>query len=600
MAVTGDRVGEPEAAPPPSRADASWAAWMNRAGGWSWALRLIRWVVAHPIPILAAGVVVAVALNFWETRGQTFYSDEWGRLFFPSSDNDSLESLLRWRSGHLVFLHVLLYKGLFGAFGADSYLPFRIVEALLVGICGVLFYVLARSRARPWPCVFATLVLLFLGSAWEVTATPYGTVVLLPLAFALGALICLERFPGRGDPFACLLLIASLACHSDGLAFLAGATLLVILQSGRAFLSRVWVVLLPGLLYVAWIAWYRLTVTGRTPEPVQPSNVGEIPSTVLSVSAAGVSAVSGFFGNSGPGGLPFNLKAGYLLVGLIAVVVAWALRDGWRPRREIWVPVVFALAFWILLGMVTSSDRTPTESRYIYPSAVFLLLILLESTRHVRATLPIVLVGTGALLVSLVPNVINLHEQARRIRTAAADERVALGTVLLLRDEVPADSIPYLARRGDILHIGGAGFRVAPVTYFDAFDRYGSPAAGPQQIAASSEPRRREADRALWQAGDLTLEGSPAHGSDRVQDCSPAPKRSSKAAKWFDVPDSGLEIRPTGSRLNVSVDARRFAAELQRLAVPQGSGPLVLKPGRSQQVRQWVVRIRGAGVCTLR
>jgi hypothetical protein len=572
---------------------------MSGAGEWSWALRPVRWVVAHPVAILVAGVLAAVALNFWETRGQTLYSDEWGRFFFPSSDNDSLESLLRWRSGHLVFLHVLLYKGLFGAFGADSYLPFRMVEALLVGTCGVLFYVLARSRAQPWPCVFATLVLLFLGSAWEVTATPYGTVVLLPLAFALAALVCLERFPGRGDPFACLLLVASLACHSDGLAFLAGATLLLFFQSGRAFLSRIWVVVVPALLYVAWIAWYRLTVTGRTPEPVQPSNVGEIPSTVLSVSAAGVSAVSGFFGNSGPGGLPFNLKAGYLLVGLIAIAAVWAIRSGWRPRREIWVPVVFAITFWVLLGMVTSSERTPIESRYIYPSAVFLLLILLEATRDVRPRLPIALVAVGALLVSLVPNAVNLHEQARRIRSAAAEERVALGTVLLLRDEVPAESIPYLARRHDVLHIGGNGFRILPVTYFDAFDRYGSPGASPQQIAASSEPRRLEADRVLLEAGDLTLE-EQASGSARVAGCGPALERASRSGQGLQVPDPGLVIRPTGSRADVGVEARRFADEFQRLDVPQGTGPLVLEPGRSQQARPWMVRIAGADVCALR
>jgi hypothetical protein len=600
VAVTGERVGEPEAAPPPSRAGAEWGLWTSRTGGWSRVLRVFRWLVAHPVQILLAGVLIAVALNFWETRGQTFYSDEWGRLFFPSSDNDSFESLLRWRSGHLVVVHVLLYKGLFGLFGADSYLPFRIIEALLVGVCGALFYALARVRARPWPCVFATLVLLFLGSAWEVTATPYGTVVLLPVAFGLAALVCLERFPRRGDALACLLLIAALASHSDGLAFLAGAAVLLILQSGRAFLARIWVVLVPGFLYVAWLAWYRLTVSGATPEPVQPHNLGEVPSTVLSVFAAGLSAISGFFGSSGPGGVPFNLEAGYLLVGLLAIAAVWRVRGGWPVPREIWVPVVFALTFWVLLGMVASSERTPTESRYIYPSAVFLLLILLESTRDIRPTLPIVLLGVGALLVSLVPNAVNLHEQARRIRAAAADERVALGTVELLRKEVPSDSLPYLARRKDVLSIGGEGFRVAPVTYFDAFDRYGSPAASAQQIASSSEQRRLTADRALLQADDLTLDESPADGSDRVRDCSAAPKRSRGSGKRFSVPAAGLEIRPLASRSDVRVEARRFAAGFQRVDVPEGSGPTVLKPGRSQEVRPWVVRVRGASVCTLR
>ena len=127
--------------------------WAQTRVGSSLVRRLSR-IAARPHVILLAFVLIAVVLNFWETRGQTFYSDEWGRLFFPNADNDSFASLLRWRSGHLVILHVLLYKGLFGVFGADSYTPFRIVEALLVGTCGLLFYALARTRAGrgpPWP-----------------------------------------------------------------------------------------------------------------------------------------------------------------------------------------------------------------------------------------------------------------------------------------------------------------------------------------------------------------------------------------------------------------------------------------------------------------
>ncbi len=107
-----------------------------------------------------------------------------------------------------------------------------------MGTCGLLFYALARTRAGAWPSLAATLVLLFLGSAWEVTATPYGSVILLPVAFGLAALVCLQRFPRRGDLLACLLLIAAVSSHSDGLAFVAGATVLLALQSGRRFLDQ--------------------------------------------------------------------------------------------------------------------------------------------------------------------------------------------------------------------------------------------------------------------------------------------------------------------------------------------------------------------------
>lgn len=243
-----------------------------------------------------ASVVIAVTLNLWETRGQTFFSDEWGRLMFY--DSGGLETLLRGHSGHLVALHALFYKGLLEVFGAGSYLPFRIAEALLVGACGLLFYALARSRAEPWPCLLATLVLLFLGSAFEVLATPYGIVILLPVAFGLAALVCLERFPGQRDLPACLLLIAAVASQSVGLAFVVGATVVLFQQSGRAAAARLWVVLTPGALYVAWFAWSRLSGP-EIPDPVQLDNLTQVPVTVVKVCAAGLAAISGLFGGSG-------------------------------------------------------------------------------------------------------------------------------------------------------------------------------------------------------------------------------------------------------------------------------------------------------------
>jgi hypothetical protein len=567
--------------------------WAQTRVGSSLIRRLSR-IAARPHIILLAFVLIAVVLNFWETRGQTFYSDEWGRLFFPNSDNDSFASLLRWRSGHLVILHVLLYKGLFGVFGADSYTPFRIVEALLVGTCGLLFYALARTRAGAWPSLAATLVLLFLGSAWEVTATPYGSVILLPIAFGLAALVCLQRFSRRGDLLACLLLIAAVASHSDGLAFVAAAAVLLAIQSGRRFLTRIWVVAVPGVLYVAWVAWYRITATGPPRAPVQPHDVGEVPSTALSVCATGLSAISGFFGASGPGiDGSFNLEAGYLLLGLLVIGVIWRIRSGSPPAREIWVPVVLALTFWTLLGLVRSTQRAPTESRYIYPSAVFLLLILLEFSRGIRLTPRIALIGLGALLISLVPNVINLHEQARQIRAASADERVELGALDLLRDEVPAASIPYLSRKNNILSVGGEGFRILPVTYFPAFDRYGSPAYSPAQIAAAGERRRQAADRVLLKGDDLTLSSLSARASAGRHGC------RSTGGQPIGVPATGLEIRPRRSRANVTVAARRFATGFQKLSLPDGSGPMVLKPGTSQEVRPWSAEVDGATVCAI-
>lgn len=603
MSTSEEQIKDPDAGPE-LRPKAATAPWTETRGA-SLVLRVIRWTTAHPLAILLASVFAAVLLNFWETRGQTLLTDEWARFYFPHTD---FESLLRWRTGHLVVLQVGLYKGVFGIFGADSYLPFRIIEALLLGACGLLFYALARCRAGPWPSVLATVVLLFLGSAFEVTATPYGIVILLPVAFGLAALVCLERFPGKGDPVACLLLVAALASQSDALAFLVAGTVLLVVQNGRRFLARIWVVLVPVLLYVAWFAWYRLTQPIRNSEPIYLHNLTEVPSTVLGSAAAGLSAISGFFGTSAARNIDaFDLTAGYFLLALVAVAVILRAQSGWAPARWVWVPVAGALTFWVLLG---TAAREPQVARYLYVSALFLLLILLELSRGIRPTPRVVLLGLGAVVVSLVPNLINLNTQAREFRAFAKAERAELGALELARNEAPPASLPYLTRHdrvidvggqgfltpdGRILDVGAHGFQITPATYFAAVDRYGSPAASPEEIASGTVTQRLAADEVLLKAGSLTLSSLPADRSASGRAC-----RSSDPSQPFSVPPSGLEIRPQRSRSDVAVAARRFATEFQPLKVPAGSGPLLLRPGRSQEVRPWSVQISGATVCAVR
>ena len=550
-----------------------------------------------------ASVAIAVALNLWETRGQTFFSDEWGRLMFYNGGG--LETLLRGHSGHLVALHALLYKGLLEVFGADSYLPFRVTEALLVGGNGLLFYALARTRAEPWPCLLASLVLLFLGSAFEVLATPYGIVILLPVFFGLAALVCLERFPDEADLLACLLLIAAVASQSVGLAFVVGAAVVLVQQDGRAALARAWVVLAPGVLYVAWFAWSRLSGP-EIPDPVQLGNLTEVPLAVVKLCAAGLSAISGLFGGSGFERLvvdfqqvrfeEFHLAPGYLLLGLLVIAGAWLVWRGPGLAREVWVAIALALTFWVLVGMVTGGARGPRASRYLYPSAVFLLLILLELVRS-RPHPRLLWLGAGALLVSLVPNLVNLNDQAHRIRDFARIERSQLGALELLRDELPPAFVPGLRLQTGLLGVDPEG-PIAAATYFAAIDRYGSPAYSPAAIAVAEESRRRVFDEALLGGRDLALAELPPGRTARRHSCRPAVGQSARFGLPFSVPPSGLVIRPQTSRQQVVVIARRFATGFQRLSLPSGRGTLLLRPGRSQQVRPWLVRISGATVCT--
>src|ERR671914_204466 len=171
--------------------------------------------------LLILATAVAIAFSLWESRGQTYFSDEWGRwITYPDR---SFEYSLHGASGHLIFAQVWLYRAVVEVFGAASYLPFRLIAAALLAACAWLFFLWARERVDPWLAAAAAGVLLFLGAAWEVVATPYGIVILLPVACGLAALNCLGRDGLRWRIGACALLVAGLASGSFALPFVLGA-----------------------------------------------------------------------------------------------------------------------------------------------------------------------------------------------------------------------------------------------------------------------------------------------------------------------------------------------------------------------------------------
>ena len=124
--------------------------------------------------------------------------------------------------------------------------------------------------------------------------------------------------------------------------------------------------------------------------------------------------------------------------------------------------------------------------------------------RGIRPHPRLIWFGAGALVVSLIPNLLNLNEEARQIRGFAGIERSQLGALELLRDEVPAASIPGLEIDAGLLGVDREG----PITasrYFAAVDRYGSPADSPATIAAADESLRRVFDQVLLEGNDLAL-----------------------------------------------------------------------------------------------
>ncbi len=542
---------------------------------------LVRGLGRRPAAVLSLAVAAAMGYSLWATRDQTFFSDEWRR--FILAGDDSVRDYLLGTSGHLIVLHAALYRGLLGAFGADSYLPFRIVEAALIGANGVLFYMLASRRAGPWVAIAATIPLLALGAAVEVTATAYGIVVLLPMAFGLGALVSVTRLGWAGDPLTMILLVLAVASLSDGLAFIAGVGVALGLQSGRQALRRAWVVAIPVALYVVWYFWAH---ANGVPRVAHLTNLEQTPGAILSSAAAGIEAATGTFGSEFSNNGTQQLEAGFFLLalGLFFVILRWRDRD--RPSPDIWIPLATALAFWLLLGLVVSSARPVYSSRYLFPDAVFVLLIAVECLRGVRVTRNGALILAGVATIAAVPNALALERNAGDLRDAAVRERAALGALELLARERPGAPLPGIHIENGVAGLSPNG-DIPATDYLRSVERFGSPAGTPAEIAAQGGLAAMLADKVLVQNADL-----------QVRRASP-PSRSCPPAASAAVPLAG------GRRLIVvprpgtppAVAVKRLGSFYTPVKLPAGA-PAIEVISHASEAPDWSVAVGRARVCS--
>ncbi len=443
---------------------------------------------------LALVVGAACALTLFETRGQTFLSDKWGRLL--NYNGAGADFWLRGYSGHFVTLHALLYKVLFEAFGATSYLPFRITHVVLLATCLVLFYMLASQRARPAVALIAVAVLGGLGSAWEITATPAGTILLLSMALGLGAIALLESGRHSHDVLACLLLVGAIASHSVGLSFVVVGAVMLFGRDGNRW-GRLWVAWIPAAAYAAWYAWSRSgeAYTAGT-DPVHASHVVDIPSGVAELAAATVASLTGLFRWPLDAGLSFSSLAGWILVLPACALLVWGARRPGLNRRAVWAWCAGLLSFWVLVSIVLSDQRPADSGRYLYPSAVFALLALTEISAAVRWRRGWLIALAAVAAVSITANVVAFQRAGDDLRARASLLLAASGALGLMGGQTPGLFDPnYALTNVDGSFDGAMGPN--DTRYRTAMALYGNPGYAPEQILAAGPPARALADRML-------------------------------------------------------------------------------------------------------
>lgn len=375
------------------------------AGFWRTRAALLSWRAAD-VSMLVLGVLGAAAI-LWFGRGwDLFFFDEWGTILYRREGG--LDAFLAPSNGHLQAVVIAIYRVLFATAGLEHFLPYRLT--MLAAHCGlvVLVYLYARRRVQPEIAIVLSVLVLVMGTGWEVVFWPINLGYVFPPAALVGYLLLADR-EGRGAVAARTLLVAvAIASSALGLAVAAAVGVEAVLRRDR------WRrILEPAVPVALWAAWYLLYRPGAStpaalreipgaaprgdsvPAEVNVPAVGDAFWGFVNLAQAGVNGLLGV----DPGGAPWLV----LVVG--AAGLAAFVR---RPpiRRRLITLTAAPLAYWLSIAIARGGFLSETvPSHYNYVSVVFLVLIAAECLSGIRLPRAAVPVIAAAAVVILVANV---------------------------------------------------------------------------------------------------------------------------------------------------------------------------------------------------
>lgn len=554
--------------------------------------------------VLAALVLATGGLLLHETRGTTLWFDEWTWLLHRRGDSAS--SFLASHNGHLSLIPVAVYKLLFATVGIRHSAPYRaLMIAAHLGCC-VLLFVYARRRVGVLLAMVATTLILLFGPGWENLLWAFQITWLTSLGAGIGALLALDRRDRAGDVLACVLLAVALASSGIGVAIMLG--LIIEVGLGRRDRPREWwVVGVPLLLYAGWALFYQHTTIVRHAFVAAPSFVA----TGLASTFSALAGLGGSTGLDWPGSL---MTWGPALLVVALGAGAWRVARLRRLEPRVASLTAIVLSFWLLTALTRAVFANPYSSRYLYVSALFVVLLAVELARgttpgwRVQGLIGILALG------AIVSNLGALRDAGRNFRDEAMATRADLGALEIGRPAMPAG---YVAQG-----MPGYPFVVVPAAaYFAATRAVGSPAASPAQIEADPESVREVVDAELIRihrigllapvpavrAGVRPVPDSATGGVAQARGACVSfvpgaftPARSS-AGLAVTVPGRGLVVESSGAPATIGV--RRFADVFQSVGTlnPGSPAELLITPDRSP--KPWHVQLTGPGhavVCGLR
>jgi hypothetical protein len=423
---------------------------------------------------LGALMLLSGVLLMYMGRGLTFFYDDWD--FVTHDYGGGFQSLMQAHVGNISVFPVAIYKVLFHLVGLNHYAVFRLVVVVLHLISGGLIFVLAARRIPRVPALLATALILFLGAAWEDLLWGFQVGYMLSIVGGLAMWVLLERRDRLGDVAAMACLTIAVGSSSLGIAVTAGAAAELLWR--RHDRKRVWVVVIPAILYALWYLSY-----GES--QVTENSLIAAPGYFADLIAAAFGAL---IGRGLDWGRPLAVAGGLALLGYLI-----------RPRH-VSARLVGLLATGIVLWAITAAARSTISSaessRYVYLGAVVIVLVGVELLRGVTFTSRVVGIATASVAFAVLSGLNVLHAGAAGRRENAEVLTAELGALELAAAHAPPTWQPDVQRAPQIM----AGPYLHTVRAMRS-----SPADTPVRIAAANPTARAAADGVLLALDAPTL-----------------------------------------------------------------------------------------------
>jgi hypothetical protein len=504
-----------------------------------------------PLALLAAALAASGALLLVLTHQLTFYQDTWA--FLITRRDITPYTLLHPHNEHIIVIPVAIEQLILRLFGMSTARPeYVLLTASLLGTAYLLF-VYVRRRVGLWLALFAAVLLLCLGPAWEVLLWPFEISFTGSVFFGIAMLLVLERDDRRGDVLACVFLVLSLGFSELAIPFVAAAAVNVFQRRHDRGLHRAYIAIVPFLLYVAWyIGW------GHEAEShLALRNVMTSPRFAIESMAVAVGSLFGL-GTSPNTGLTDPVWGRALL---IVLVIAFAYRQMRKPGfyPGLWPVATAAAVNWFLTAFnQIPGGREPTTSRYQYAGVVFVLLILANLLKGVRVDKRMILIGMAVTAAAVGSNLVVLKDSKDMLQQQSVFTRSDTAAIEIAQRTVRPEFqlTPEIAGTPSLVNIYAGD-------YLTAVREYGSPAYSQSELATAPEEGRRQADIVLSQALPISTTTRPVSAQTafpRLGRCVTIP--GGKASEDVEVPlRSGVSTVRLAPGPEAALSLRRFAVD---------------------------------------